>query len=104
MSNNNKDSNNSMLIGALIGGVVGALATAIYLSSKDEGHECKSSSSSAFGRIIMQMGEMLSSEDMRKTHVTKGVEKNAQKYEDTVSDVLRLVSSGMNLWEKIKKG
>lgn len=102
MQNLSKESKN-ILIGTLIGGAIGVCLASIYLASKKE--ERKSDSSlSTLGKVVVQMGEMLTSEDVKSTPLIKDVEKKAHKHEGAILEILDLLSMGIHVWEKFKKG
>jgi len=94
-----------ILLGTLIVGVLGICAAALYFSTREKGRETEAKTSlSSMGRIIMQVGELLSSPDVSHAPFVKDVEKKMHKHESAISDVLELISVGVHLWEKIRKG
>lgn len=101
MSNLDKGSKD-ILLGALIGGVLGACATAVYFSSKT-GEKPERSSLSSIGRLVVQMGEMLTQQGVHQTPIVRDIEKKVHAHEDTVANVMALVSLGIQLWEKFRK-
>lgn len=97
------DDTKNILIGALIGGVLGVCTASLFLGSKNQEKESESALS-ALGKVVVHIGEMLHSQDVKQTPFLKDVEKKVHKHENTISHVLEMISSGIHLWEKIKKG
>lgn len=97
-----KDTKN-ILLGITIGGILGIGAASFMLASKKHAKEDKTSSDT-LGKIVSQFGEVLSDHQIKKPSFVKGLEKELHKHENTIGDVLDIVSSGLHLWNTIKKG
>lgn len=101
MSKVAKDSK-EIVLAALIIAVLGtSLGAILLLSKKDKGSK---SSVSAIGKLMIHMGGMLSTQDINRIPILKNIEKEVNKHKASISDLLKLVSSGLDVWEKIRKG
>lgn len=97
-----KDSKN-ILIGAAVGGIIGLCVGSVLFGSKREAKKEKTSLGN-LGNLVDQIGEVLSSHDVKEPPFVKKIEKEVHRHENTIVDVLDMVSSGLHLWERIKKG
>ena len=96
MSSHDKEPN--LVIGAVIGGVVGIGVLAIFLATR------KSSNSPlhTIGKVIGHIGEIFEEQDIKEPARLKAMEKKLHKHEDTISDVVEFIATGINLWKKYK--
>jgi len=93
----------NILIGTAIGGILGVCTASIFLASRNQAKE-RAPSMDTLSKIITHFGEVLSDQDIKKTSIVKGIEKKINKHENTIDDVLNIISSGLHLWNRIKKG
>jgi gas vesicle protein len=100
MGNLDKNSK-TFLTGALIGGVLGVCAVSIYSASKKGGKH--KSHMNVLGKAVAEMGDILSSKKTAKMPVIHTIGKKIHKHEDSISDAIDLISSGIHLWEKFRK-
>ncbi len=87
-----------VLIAGLIGAALGVAAVSIYYASTAR------ASGNSLGRAMVRMGEMLDGSGVGDVPGLKNVDRKMDKYEDTVADVLSLISTGIRVWDKIKRG
>ena len=92
MANLDKKSK-TFLTGAIVGGIIGICAASLCKREKK-------SPVQALGDVIIQMGEVLNA---AKAPILHSAGKKIHKHEDEISDVVELISSGMKLWEKLRK-
>ncbi len=83
--------------------LLGICVVAVYMAAKKPTPPEKSSTSS-LGKIVTHLGELLTTDNVDRTPFTHDMEKKVHQHEDTISTVLDLISSGLHLWDKFKKG
>lgn len=95
-----ESSKNKIVFGAIIGGLIGG--TAYYLlSRKDSPKPILNKVSDA----LSDLGEELdNSEILNSGRMADEIEKSASKDNNAVDDALTLITSGLSLWNKIKRG
>jgi len=93
---NSFDSN--IVTGAIIGGIIGVSALAIYIATRS-----KRTPLNRLGETISRVGEMLDEHEIQQPAALKVVDKQIRKNEDTISEVLDWVAIGIDLWKKFKK-
>ncbi len=93
---NSFDSN--IVTGAIIGGIIGVSALAIYIATRSNRTPLN-----RLGETISRVGEMLDEHEIRQPAALKVVDKQIRKNEDTISEVLDWVAIGIDLWKKFKK-
>lgn len=79
----------NFLIGSAIGGAVGLGLALYFLSSGKKANSME--------HIASHLGEMLNCKELKR------VEKKVHTHEETIDDVLNIISAGIHLWGKIKK-
>ena len=94
MANLDKKSK-TFLTGAVLGGIIGICAVALCKREKKD-----KSAIQALGDAVIQMGEILNT---AKTPALHQAGKKIHKHEEEIADVVELISSGMKLWEKLRK-
>lgn len=99
MQNTNKDSHD-IFLAVVIGGILGAAGASLFFSSRDR----QGPPLNSLGRVMVQIGELLDEPQISHTRAAKEMEKKMDKYEGAVSEVIALLTAGMQLWEKMKKG
>lgn len=92
MANLDKKSK-TFLTGAVVGGIIGLFAARLCKSEKK-------SAMQAFGDVIIQMGEALNA---AKTPALHNAGKKIHQHEDEITSAVDMISSGIKLWEKLKK-
>lgn len=99
MSNLNKDTKN-ILIGALIGGAMGASAIILFKgsSSKD-----RKSALRLIGKTLANAKEVVKDNIEDPESLLKELDKKIAKNEDKLADILKLAAAGMQLWKKLTK-
>lgn len=101
MANHDKHSH-PFLTGAIIGGIVGICATALYAASKKK-QKKGNSPLNQIEEVVIRIGEILSTKDMAKVPMAHMVGKKIHEHENVISDVVEVISSGIHLWEKLRK-
>jgi gas vesicle protein len=96
MSNLDKDS--KLFMGIVIGGVVGIGALTIFLATR----RGKESPLNSIGEAIVHIGEIFEKHDIEEPAPMRKIEKKILKHENTISEVLDWVATGIDLWKKIK--
>ena len=93
----NSDPDSKIIVGALIGGIVGIGAIAVFLALRT-----KETSLDHIGRDISNVGEILESHQVEEPAPIKEFGKKLHHNEDTVSTVIDWVATGISLWKKFK--
>lgn len=94
-----KKTNDSKLVkGAIIGGLIGVSTLAIYLATRNH-----RSSLNRIGDTIGRVGEVLEDHNIEEPVELKVIGKKIHKHEDSISELLNWVATGIDLWKKIKK-
>ncbi len=93
----NSDPDSKIVVGALIGGLVGMGALAIFLAVRK-----KESSLEHVGKVMSNMGEILESHHIEEPGPVKDFGKKLHKNEDTLGAVVDWIAAGISLWKKIK--
>ncbi|MGB7978700.1 MAG: hypothetical protein WCF19_06035 [Chlamydiales bacterium] len=98
---NKDDEIKKIVIGVVVGGIVGG--SAFYLWNAIHGPDRPVLNK--IGRAIAEMGDILenSAVDDRGDAIDR-IEKSLPKGENTINHVLNWVATGINLWNKVKKG
>lgn len=104
MSNLDKDTKN-ILLGALIGGVIGIGAISILCATRSEKKEEGNSPLELIGTALGQLGEIVNSRKIDHAQsFVREADRNIQKHESTLSEILEWTALGIDLWKKVKKG
>lgn len=94
-----KKTNDSKLVtGAILGGLIGVSTLAIYLATRNNRKPL-----SRIGETIDRVGEVLEEHDIREPEELRFIERKIHKHEDSISELLNWVASGIDLWKKIKR-
>jgi len=101
MSNLDKDTK-KFLTGALLGGVLGICLASMHSASKKASK--RNSTLDAIGKVVIHAGEILKSRETADSPIVHNIGKSIHNQEETISDVLEIVSSGIHLWQKFRKG
>jgi gas vesicle protein len=101
MSSLDKDTK-KFLAGALLGGVLGICLSSMHSASKKGSKHNKTLD--ALGKAVIHMGEILKSKETADSPIIHNFGKSIHEHEETITDVLEIVSSGLNLWQKFRKG
>ena len=101
MANRDKETK-KFLTGAVIGSVLGICVASMYAASKKASTQNRSLD--ALGKAIIHMGEILKGSDTTDTPLIHNLGKSIHKHEETISDVVEILSSGIHLWQKFRKG
>lgn len=88
-----------ILMGAVIGGAIG-LGVTIWLSSNNKGK----SSFDMIGKTILQLGEMIDKGCHETQEFLHDAETKVSKEGNTFSTAVEWITTGINLWNKFKKG
>ncbi|VHO02425.1 hypothetical protein [Candidatus Rhabdochlamydia sp. T3358] len=99
MSNLHKDTKN-ILIGALVGGAIGASAIILLKSSSGKGSK---STLHFIGKALANAGEVVKDKIEDPESLLKELDKKIAKNEDKLADILELAAAGMQLWKKLTK-
>jgi len=89
----------SVLLGAVIGGLVGVGVVAVFRAYKND-----NSSLGAIGETIARMGELVKDHIDDPQFFVKEIDKKIEKNEDKLSAILEWTAAGIDLWKKLKKG
>ena len=92
-----KNSDSKVVTGALIGGILGIGAIAVFLVLRK-----KENSLDHIGKVIANIGEILDSHDIDEPAPVKNFGKKVHQNEDTVGEVLNWIATGINLWKQFK--
>ncbi len=96
-----KDESNKIILGVVIGAVVGG--SALYLWNSV--HKDQKPILNKIGRAISDMGEILENSAVDNSgDAIDRIEKSLPKGDSTINNVLNWVATGINLWNKVKKG
>ena len=101
MSSLDKDTK-KFLAGALLGGVIGICLSSMHSDSKKATKRNKTLD--AIGKAAVHVGEILKSRDTAESPMIHNIGKTIHNHEETISDVLEIVTSGIHLWQKFTKG
>ena len=101
MSSLDKDTK-KFLAGALLGGVIGIWVASMHSASKKASK--RNHTLDAIGKAVIHVGEILKSRETADSPMMHNLGKSIHNHEETISDVLEIVSSGINLWQKFRKG
>jgi hypothetical protein len=93
----NSDPDSKIVVGALIGGIVGIGAIAVFLALRT-----KTTSLDRIGKVIGNVGEILESHDVEEPAPIKDFGKKLHQNEDTVGAVVDWIATGICLWKKFK--
>jgi hypothetical protein len=94
-----KKTNDSKLVtGAIIGGLIGVSTLAIYLATRNQ-----KSSLNRFGETISRVGEILEEHNIQEPAELKVIERKIHKHEDSITELMGWVATGIDLWRKFKK-
>jgi len=91
------DPDSKVVVGALIGGIVGIGAIAVFLALRK-----KETSLDHLGKVISNMGEILDSHRIDEPAPVKNLGKKLHRNEDTVGEVVDWIATGLSLWKKFK--
>jgi hypothetical protein len=91
----NSDPDSKVVTGALIGGLVGIGAIAIYQVLRK-----KESSIDHIGKVISNMGEILKNNEVEEPVPIKKLGKKLRHHEDTVGEIVDWIATGISLWKK----
>jgi hypothetical protein len=93
----NPDPDSKIVVGALIGGLVGVGAIAIYLAVRK-----KDTSLDHIGKVISNVGEILNNNQVEEPAPIKEFGKKLHHHENTVGEVVDWIATGISLWKKFK--
>ena len=92
-----KNPDSKVINGALIGGIVGIGAIALFLVLRK-----KENSFDHIGKVISNVGEILASHRVDELEPVKDLGKKLHHNEDTVSAVVDWIAAGISLWKQFK--
>jgi hypothetical protein len=99
MQNKNSDTTH-IVIGAIIGGLIGGAALYLLHSKEDD----KPLLNKIVG-ALSEIGETLEGSKTADTdEAIEDIEKSLPRGENVVANALTLIATGINLWNKFKKG
>lgn len=93
----NSDADKKVVSGALMGGIVGVGALAVYLALRN-----KKTSLDKIGKVVSNIGEILESHQVEEPAALKHFGKKLHKNEDTIGSVVDWIATGISLWGKFK--
>ena len=100
MQNKNEDSH-KIILGVVIGGIIGGGAFYLWHSV----HKDHKPILNKIGRAISDMGDILEDSAVGDSgEAMDRIGKSLPKGENTINTVLNWVATGINLWNKVKKG
>ena len=91
------DPDAKIVVGALIGGIVGIGAIAVFLALRK-----KESPLDHLGKVISNVGDILESHHIDEPAPVKNFGKKLHQNENSVGEVVDWIASGINLWKKFK--
>ncbi len=92
-----KNSDSKVVTGALIGGILGIGAIAVFLVVRK-----KDTSLDSIGKVISTLGEILENHEIDEVAPVKDFGKKLHVHEDTVCAVVDWLAAGISLWKKVK--
>ncbi len=92
------DSTKKIVLGAVIGGIVGIGAAALYAATRS------SSSFGSVGKALRHVGDIVEKGRKKGECFAEDVEKKINKEEDLIVTVVEIASAGLHLWNKLKRG
>lgn len=93
-----KHNNESKIVtGVIIGGVIGVSALAIYLATRNG-----QAPLNRIGETISRVGDILDEHDIEQPAALRVAGKKIHKNENTITEVLDWVATGLDLWKKLK--
>jgi sensor c-di-GMP phosphodiesterase-like protein len=96
MSNQSKDS--KLFVGIVIGGVIGVGALTVFLVMRND----KESPLQTIGQAILHAGQIFQSHNVAEPAPIKNIEKKMKSNENTISEAIDWIASGIHLWKKLK--
>lgn len=94
-----KSKENKIIMGAIIGGLIGG--TAYYLLRRTPPKTVLNKVSEALSALG---NELENSEILSNGGIADEIEKSSSKDNNTIDDALTLITTGLSLWNKIKRG
>ncbi len=92
-----KNSESKIVSGALIGGIAGVGAIALFLLLRK-----KENSLEQISKVISNVGHILESHRVEEPGPMKDFGKKIHHHESTIGAVVDWLASGINLWNKFK--
>lgn len=92
-----KNSDSKVVTGAVIGGILGIGAIAVFLVLRK-----KETSLDSIGKVISNVGEILENHRIEEPAPVKDFGKKVHQNEDTVCAVVDWIATGISLWKKFK--
>ena len=92
-----KNSESKVVSGAIISGLVGVGAIALFLMLRK-----KESSLEQISKVISNVGNILDSHQVKEPGPMKDFGKKIHHHESTIGAVVDWLASGINLWNKFK--
>jgi hypothetical protein len=93
-----KDTESKVVNGALIGGLIGIGAIAVFLVLRK-----KETSFDHIGKVISSVGEILAGHHIEELAPVKELGKKIHQNENTVVEVVDWIATGISIWKQFKK-
>lgn len=94
----NKPSKDQKIIGSIVGGLVGLGAIGLLFAMRQK----KEVPLNTISEILSHVGDILECHHIDEPRPLKSLGKHLHKNENTISEVVEWVATGINLWKKFK--